>query len=109
MPLAQQVTAMTNDALPSSFREDRDPDPDAQGQAALLLIESLIHSLMESGALTKAQAADAIRSAMDVKVESATEEKEPRRTLQKSVTLLANMLRSVEAHSEHGDTRNHSD
>lgn len=92
---------MTNETshADSSFSEDRNPQPDAQGQAALLLIESLIHSLLDNGALTKPQALEAIESALQVKKESATEEKEPDRVLRKSLSLLVNMKNSIEAHS----------
>lgn len=92
---------MTNETshADSSFSEDRHPQPDAQGQAALLLIESLIHSLLDNGALTKPQALEAIESAMQVKEESAAEEKEPSGTLRKSLSLLVNMQLSIEAHS----------
>jgi non-homologous end joining protein Ku len=91
---------MTNDTstADSSFRDDHNPLPDAQGQAALLLIESLIHSL-DNKALTKAQALEAIESAKQVKAESAAEEKEPARILQKSLGLLEEMQNSIQAHS----------
>ncbi|MBD8547703.1 hypothetical protein [Sphingomonas sp. CFBP 8760] len=92
---------MTNNTshADSSFRQDTHPQPDAQGQAALLLIESLIHSLLDNGALTKPQALEAIDSAMQVKEESAAEEKEPTHTLRRSLALLGNMQQSIEAHS----------
>ena len=92
---------MTNDTstADSSFSTDRHPNPDAQGQAALLLIESLIHSLLDNGALTKHQALEAIDSAMQVKEESASEAKEAAETLRKSLGLLTNMQHSIEAHS----------
>lgn len=81
----------------SSFHKDASPIPDAQGQAALLLIESLIHSLIDNGALTQEQAIEAIESASEVKAESAAEEKEPTRTLRHSLTLLQDMRASIEA------------
>jgi len=92
---------MTNETshIDSSFGDDRHPQPDAQGQAALLLIESLIHSLLDNGALTKPQALEAIESAMQVKEESAAEGKEPTKTLKKSLSLLINMQNSIQAHS----------
>ncbi len=92
---------MTNETstADSSFGQDRRPSPDAQGQAALLLIESLIHSLLDNGALTKHQALEAIGSAMQVKEESASEEKEPSGTLRRSLGLLINMEQSITAHS----------
>ena len=96
---------MTNQtsSADSSFGEDRHPLPDAQGQAALLLIESLIHSLLDNGALTKDQAIEALDSAMQVKEESADEGKEPARIMQKSLALLQSMRLSVEAHSGRDD------
>jgi hypothetical protein len=83
----------------SSFSKDTDPLPDAQGQAALLLIESLIHSLLDNGALTKDQALEAIDSATAVKEESAGTRKEAERTLRKSLGLLTSMRLSIDAHS----------
>jgi hypothetical protein len=98
---------MTNDTstADSAFSQDSDPQPDAQGQAALLLLESLIHSLLDNGALTKAQALEAIESAMQVKEESAEEKKEPARTLRKSLGLMNNMKQSIDAHSGRYDDK----
>ena len=97
--------AMTNRTATtdSSFRSDRHPDADAQGQAALLLIESLIHSLLDNGALTKPQALEAIESAMQVKRESAAEEKGSSRTLRRSLALLEGMQQSLKAHTGRHD------
>ena len=83
----------------SSFGDDRSPIPDAQGQAALLLIESLIHSLLDNGALTKEQAIQALDSAYEVKEESAADRKEASATLLKSLGLLQSMRISIGAHS----------
>lgn len=92
---------MTNEtsSRDSSFSTDSHPIPDAQGQAALLLLESLIHSLLDNGALTKDQALETFDSAVDVKEESADEHKEAAKTLRKSLTLLTNMRNSVASHS----------
>jgi hypothetical protein len=84
-------------AKDSSFRKDRAPLPEAQGQAALLLVESLIHSLIDNGALTKEQAIEAIESASDVKEESASEHKEPNHILRRSLGLLQAMRDSIDA------------
>jgi hypothetical protein len=90
---------MTNptSAEDSSFHKDASPIPDAQGQAALLLIESLIHSLIDNCALTQEQAIEAIDSAIEVKEDSASEEKEPAITLRRSLSLLKDMRASIEA------------
>ncbi len=84
-------------AKDSSFREDRAPLPEAQGQAALLLVESLIHSLIDNGALTKEQAIEAIESASDLKEESASEHKEPNHILRRSLGLLQATRDSIDA------------
>ena len=86
-------------SLDSSYGDDERPLADAQGQAALLLIESLIHSLLDNGALTKAQALEAIGSAMEVKEESIGAHKEPEATLRRSLALLVNMQLSIDSHS----------
>ncbi|WP_174275052.1 hypothetical protein [Sphingomonas bacterium] len=86
-------------AADSSFSEDPSPMPEAQGQAALLLLESLIHSLLDNGGLTKDQAIEAIDSAMQVKEASIDEHKEDERVSRKSLTLLTSMQNSIQAHS----------
>lgn len=91
--------ANTTSSADSSFAKDIDPGSNAQGQAALLLIESLIHSLLDNGALTKSQALEAIRSALEVKEESVDDHKEPRAVLKKSLRLLTDLENSIEAHS----------
>lgn len=83
---------------PFSFKDDPHPDGPAQAQAALLLLESLIHTLLDQGVLTKAQVLDAIATAHEVKDESAAEFKEPPERLRRSLALLANMHTSIEAH-----------
>jgi len=85
------------DATHSSFAEDAHPDPAAQAQAALLLVESLIHSLLDNGGLTRDQALQAIDSAHEVKEESVGAGKEPIGTLNKSLAILAGMRRSIAA------------
>lgn len=88
----------------SSFGRDPDPDFRAQGQAALLLVESVIHSLLDNGALTKPQAVEAIRSAEEVKCDSLGDAKEAEATARKSLQLLGDMRRSIEAHSGRYDS-----
>ena len=61
----------------SSFSDDRTPDPAAQAQAALLLVESLLHTLLDNGTLTKDQVLSTITGAAEVKADSAGEHKVP--------------------------------
>lgn len=83
----------------SSFSTDKKPDADAQGQAALLLLESLLHTLLDCGILDKTQAAEIFESACQVKEESAVEAKEPESTLRRSLGLLRNMQLSIAHHA----------
>lgn len=82
-----------------SFDTFRAPDVGAQAQASLLLLESLIHSLLDNGALTKAQALEALTAAYDVKAESAATLPEPEDRLQRSLSILTRMRISLSAHS----------
>ncbi len=82
------------DGFAPSRRRD---EPDAQGQAALLLAESMLHILVENEVLTKGSAIAAIQSAADVKVEVAEATGESHGRMQESLSLLANMKASFEA------------
>lgn len=72
-------------------------EPDAHGQASLLLTESLIHMLVERATLTTADAVVVIKTAAEVKVEvaAATGESEGRK--QESLELLGKMAASFQA------------
>jgi hypothetical protein len=72
-------------------------EPDAHGQAALLLTESLIHTLVENSAITNVQAIEVIRIAAEVKVEVATAAHESNGRMQESLALLSKMATSFES------------
>ncbi len=72
-------------------------EPDAHGQAALLLTESLIHMLVESGGLTNTQAVDVVHSAAVVKVEVAEAAGESKSRMRESLALLSRMEDSFQA------------
>jgi hypothetical protein len=72
-------------------------EPDAHGQAALLLTESLIHTLVENSAITNDQAIEVIRIAAEVKVEVATAAHESNGRMQESLALLSKMASSFES------------
>jgi hypothetical protein len=63
-------------------------EPDAHGQAALLLAESTLHALVENATFTAAEAADVVRSAAEVKVEIVAFTGESRARMQASLDLL---------------------
>lgn len=71
------------------------PGAEPRGRAALLLVDSLIHSLLDNGVLTIAQADEAIESALEVTGEEDEMPSEPGRTM----GLLIRLQRSVQAHS----------
>jgi hypothetical protein len=64
------------------------PEPDAHGQAALLLAESILHALVESGTLSVDEAVSAIETTCEVKVEKAAEQGESNARRNESLHLL---------------------
>ena len=76
--------------------DDRSSDPNAggtagpepYGQAALLLVESLIHGLIARSALTVAQAVEIVETAAEVKQDTTDDAGDTRATLQRSLHLL---------------------
>jgi hypothetical protein len=77
-------------------------EPDAHGQAALLLTESLIHMLVENRGLTNAQAVDVVHTAAVVKVEVAEAAGESRSRMLESLALLSRMEDSFQADEPDG-------
>jgi hypothetical protein len=72
-------------------------EPDAHGQAALLLTESLIHMLVDHRILSLDQAVEVIQIATEVKTEVAAAAGESRTRINESLALLANMSNSFES------------
>lgn len=72
-------------------------EPDAHGQAALLLAESTLHMLVEAKALTVAQAVSAVQTAAEVKEEVATLAGESHERIQASLDLLHRIGASLAA------------
>lgn len=71
-------------------------EPDAHGQAALLLAESTLHVLVDAGLLNNRDAITAVRSAAEVKVEVAAVTGESRGRMQESLDLLSRIQSSFE-------------
>ena len=63
-------------------------EPDAHGQAALLLSESLLHTLVERSILSVADAVSVVQTAAEVKLVLATEAGESEERMQASLDLL---------------------
>jgi hypothetical protein len=81
----------------------RKPEPDAHGQAALLLSESILHTLLEAGLVTHLQAVAAVRTACDVKHDVAEETGESSGRMWQSLDLLARIERSLATDGEGHD------
>lgn len=71
------------------------PEPDAHGQAALMLTESLLHALMEAGTFTVEQALCVVSTAQEIKVEFAHLTDESPDRLQASLDLLTKIASSI--------------
>lgn len=72
-------------------------EPDAHGQAALLLAESILHALVESSTLTAAEASGVVRAAAEVKEEVAAFTGESCGRMQASLDLLSGIAVSFES------------
>jgi hypothetical protein len=82
----------TNDNENLSPDRRADP-PDAHGQAAMLLVESLLHGLIARSVISLADAVEIVETATDVKEEIAFERGEDAKTRQTSIMLL-DMIRA---------------
>lgn len=72
-------------------------EPDAYGQAGLLLTESLLHALVDKGALTNAEAVEIVEIAAEVKYEVATSANKSRESMDEALELLTRMRVSFQA------------
>ena len=86
-------TKQNNGVAPTRLPEE----PDAHGQAALLLAESTLHMLVESGTLTNQAAITIVQAVAEVKVEMATITGESRSRMHESLDLLSRIRVSFEA------------
>lgn len=85
-------TSNDNDAARAYARM---PEPDAYGQAAMFLTESLIHGLIARKVITVADAVEIVGAAAEVKEEVGEELGESPVTLQRSLVLLDSISRSL--------------
>jgi hypothetical protein len=72
------------------------PEPDAHGQAALLLTESLLHGLIARSVITVADAVEIVGVAEEVKEEIAFELGDSTPTKRRSLHILADIRKSIE-------------
>ncbi len=78
-------TTNDNDAYPEAARAH---EPDAHGQAAMLLTESLIFGLIERSVISVADAIDIVETAAEVKAEIGADLGDSPETLDRSLSLL---------------------
>ncbi len=71
-------------------------EPDAHGQAALMLAESMLHALMEKGSFTVSEALSVVSTAQEIKVEFAHLAGESNSRMQASLDLLTTIGASLE-------------
>ena len=62
---------MSADTTNGNFHEGCANGPDAHGQAAMLLVESLVHGLIARRVLTVAEAVEIVDVAAEVKIDAA--------------------------------------
>ncbi len=72
-----------------------DEGPDAHGQAALLLVESLVHGLIARQVISVADAVEIVDIAAEVKAEVAAEGEDPSAAKRQSADLLDAISRSL--------------
>ncbi len=81
--------------------EERGPgppiiEPDAHGQAALMLAESILHALIETRTVTPEQALSVVATAQEIKVEFAQLAGESQQRMRASLDLLSEIAGSME-------------
>ncbi len=72
---------------------------DAAGEAALLLVESLIHELIDRSVLSVDDAVKTVNAAVEIRLELADDRDESRKTTEQSVSLLMAIYQSLLTYS----------
>lgn len=71
-------------------------EPDAHGQAALILAETMLHALVDTSTITTEQALAIVRSAEEIKAEVAAMSGESEKRMRESLELLRRIGLSIE-------------
>ena len=88
------MAEITNDNHPAGEPAKR-REPDAHGQAAMLLVESLIHGLVERSVISAEEAVEIVETAAEVKAEVAADLGDSPETMRGSLALLESISRSL--------------
>lgn len=83
------------DALANQVPTALPDEPDAHGQAALILAESMLHAMVAKSLITNREAIEIIGSAAEIKVEVATAAGESDKRMKQSLALLLKMTKSL--------------
>lgn len=97
-----QFTLNDNDVTGA---DGRPRSPDAHGQAAMLLVESLVHSLIAHSIISVEDAVEIVDAAAEVKEEVAAEMGDSPVTMKKSLNLLDAIRISLNNDLPHEPTR----
>lgn len=104
--MSQHPTSVDGaDYPPSAMRAE----PDAHGQAALLLAEATLHALVEAKALSIGQALAVVETAAEVKEEVAEAAGESKKRMMESIQLLFRIGLSLRADGESRDGAGRTD
>lgn len=79
---------MSSDSSNDNVAGDVSRSPEPHGQAALLLVESLVHGLIARDVITVADAVEIVDVAVEVKADMGIERGEPPAQLRRSLDLL---------------------
>lgn len=93
------TTMNDNDAYPAVARPR---EPDAHGQAAMLLVESLIHALIARSVISVTEAVDIVEVAAEVKADIGADLGDSPETMRHSLDLLAAISDSLRPDAQGG-------
>lgn len=91
-----RVNRMTSiNAAVHHAKASHSDEPDAHGQAALLLAEAMLHAMVAKSLMTNQEAIEIVGSAAEIKVEVATAAGESSKRMNQSLALLSRMTTSL--------------
>ena len=88
-----------NETYPATARA---PEPDAHGQAAMLLVESLVHGLVARSVISVEDAVEIVEIATEVKADVAADLGESADTMRRSLDMLAAIGASIRLDAKAG-------
>jgi len=83
------------------------PSPDCHGEASLLLVESLIHSLVARSGLSLSEAIEIVQVAIDAQIEISQDRGDDPARLERSLALLSAIANSLAIDSDGSEAAGH--